>query len=206
MAEEPVLVSDDQGRVRHRLAKLVTEVLAPAPMAAGLLVVVALYSAASPAAALGWALLAALFASALPLLYVIVGVRRRRLTDHHVRLREQRPRILVVGIGLVAAGIVLLARLGAPREIVALLVAEIVGLLIALLITLVWKLSIHTASAAGAVVILALVLGPVWLTLFLLVSVIGWARVELGDHTPAQTAVGALVGAVVAGTIFTLLR
>jgi len=168
--------------------------------------VVAFHSTSSATAALGWALLAALFASALPLLYVVVGVRRRRVTDRHVRLREQRPRFLVVGIGLVAAGLVLLARLGAPREIVALLAAEIVGLLIALLITLVWKLSIHTASAAGAVVILALVVGPVWLTLLLLVGVIGWARVDLGDHTPAQTALGVLVGAVVAGTIFTLLR
>jgi len=206
MAEEKVVVRTEQRRSRHHLATLVTEVFAPVPLAAGLVAVVAFRSAASPAAALGWALLAAIFTSVLPLFYLIRGVRRRQFTDRHVRLREQRPRILLVGVGLVAVGLVLLTRLGAPREIVALLVSMIAGLLIAVLISLRWKASLHTASAAGTVVILALVLGPIWLALFLLVGLVGWARVELGDHTPAQAAVGALVGAAVAGTIFTLVR
>ena len=204
MAEETALVRD--GRARHRLARLVTEVLAPVPMAAGLLLVVSFHSTSSPGAAFGWAVLAALFAAVLPLVYVTIGVRRRRLTDRHVRLREQRPRVLLVGMALVAVGLALLALLGAPQEIMALLAAMIVGLGVALVFSLQWKLSLHTGSAAGSVVILALVLGPAWLTLFVLVGLVGWARVELGDHTPAQSAVGALIGAVVAGTVFTLLR
>ena len=33
-----------------------------------------------------------------------------------------------------------------------------------------------------------------------------WARVRLTAHTPAQVVVGALVGAVIAGTVFPALR
>jgi membrane-associated phospholipid phosphatase len=90
--------------------------------------------------------------------------------------------------------------------VVALVGAGGVGLAVALAITLVWKISIHTAVAAGAVVVLALVFGPALLVLAPLVALSGWARVEVGDHTPAQVLAGAAVGAAVAGAAFPLLR
>ena len=196
----------DQNPPHQRLARLATEVLSPVPMAAALLVVIAVHSSPSTAAAVGWSLLAAIFIAVLPLAYLTLSVRHGRVTDRNVRLREQRPRVLLVGVGLVAIGIALLAWLGAPREIMALLGAMLVGLAVALVTALKWKLSLHAAGAAGTVVIVALVFGPYWLALFSLVSVVGWARVELGDHTPVQVVLGALIGAMVAGIIFTLLR
>jgi membrane-associated phospholipid phosphatase len=35
---------------------------------------------------------------------------------------------------------------------------------------------------------------------------VAWARVRLGDHTPAQTLAGAALGGLVATTVFILLR
>jgi membrane-associated phospholipid phosphatase len=188
------------------LARLVTEVLAPAPVVAALLLAVAWRSAPTPAAALPWALLAAAFCSALPMLFILRGVRRGRLTDHHVRVRRQRRAPLLVAGGSVLVGLGLLLAAGAPRDVVALVGAGGVGLAVALAITLVWKISIHTAVAAGAVVVLALVFGPALLVLTPLVALSGWARVEVGDHTPAQVVAGAAVGAAVAGAAFPLLR
>jgi hypothetical protein len=69
----------------RRLARLVTEVLAPAPLSAVVLVVVALHSAASTAEALRWVVIGVLFATLIPFAYVLRGARRRRLTDHHFR-------------------------------------------------------------------------------------------------------------------------
>jgi membrane-associated phospholipid phosphatase len=66
--------------------------------------------------------------------------------------------------------------------------------------------SIHVAVVAGTVVILVLVFGTTWLALVPLIAAIGWARVRLGDHTPAQSLAGALLGAAVAATVFTALR
>ena len=191
---------------RRRVARLVTEVLAPAPTVAVLLLLVAWQSATTPAEAARWGILAALFASVVPFTYIVRGVRRGRLTDHHVRLREQRPLPLLVGIGSVLLGLALLASWGAPRELVALVAAMAVGLASALLVTLVWKLSIHTAVVAGAGVILVLVFGPALLALAPLVGLVCWARVAVGDHTPAQTLAGVALGAGVAASVFSLLR
>ena len=67
-------------------------------------------------------------------------------------------------------------------------------------------MSIHTAVAAGALVILVLVYGWPLVVTAPLVAAVGWSRVALKDHTVAQVVVGALVGAAVAGGVFAALR
>ena len=189
-----------------RLARLVTEILAPAPTVAVLLLLVAWHSAPTAAEAVRWGALAALFASFVPFLYIVRGVRRGRLTDHHVRVREQRRLPLLVGVASVVIGLTLLALWGAPRELVALVASMVVGLASSLLVTLVWKISIHTAVVAGAITILVLVFGWPLLVLAPLAALVCWARVAVRDHTPAQTVAGVVLGATVAAVCFTLLR
>ncbi len=191
---------------KQRLARLVTEVLAPAPTVAGLLLAVAWRSTPTAAEAVKWGLLASLFASVIPFLFILRGVMRRRLTDHHVRIREQRPIPLLVGAASVLFGLGLLAWWGAPRQLVALVAAMLVGLVTSMLVTLFWKLSIHTAVSAGALVILVLVFGRGFLALTPLVGLVGWARVASGDHDMGQVLAGAALGTTVAGVVFSLLR
>ena len=195
-----------QPRRRRRLARAVTEVLAPTVVTSALLVAVGWHSAATAPDALGWALVAVLFAAVVPLFYILRGVRRHRLTDHHVRLREQRPAPLLVGVVSVLVGLALLARGGAPRDLVALVGAMSVGLLASLLVTLAWKVSIHTAVVAGAVVVLILVFGPALVVFAPAVALVAWARVEVGDHTAPQTLAGAVLGGSIAAVFFSLLR
>ncbi|MEU7673609.1 hypothetical protein AB0C42_02200 [Micromonospora taraxaci] len=83
--------------------------------------IIALHSTA-PAVmtVLGWALLAILFCSVVPYAVIWVGVRRGRLTDHHIGVREQRRRPLVYGLLSVLVGLAVLVVLaGAPRPLVA---------------------------------------------------------------------------------------
>lgn len=191
--------------VRRRLARVVTEVLAPTPVVAVLLLVIAWHAAPTPAG-LAWGLLTALFASALPFLYVLRGVRRQHLTDHHVGQREQRARPLAVAIGSLAVLLAILLTGGAPRELVAAVVAITASLVSGTLITLAWKISGHAGVVAGTVVMFAIAIGPALLALLPLVALVGWARVEVGDHTPAQVVAGAALGAVIGGLVFALLR
>jgi membrane-associated phospholipid phosphatase len=68
-----------------------------------------------------------------------------------------------------------------------------------------WKISIHSAVAAGAVVTLAVVYGP-WLWLLgLLVVLVCWSRVELRDHTTGQVIGGSFLGVLIGGFYFALL-
>jgi PAP2 superfamily len=95
------------------------------------------------------------------------------------------------------------ATVDAPRQLV---VAMLAGLAATLVVTLWWKLSVHTAAAAGTVAILALTFDPVLTLAVPAVALVAWARVRLGDHTPAQTLAGAALGGLVATTVFAALR
>jgi membrane-associated phospholipid phosphatase len=154
----------------------------------------------------GLGLLAATFCGLLPYGIVIAGVRRRRWTDRHLRTRQQRPVPLLAGIGSVVAGLAALLALDAPRQLVALVVAMLTGLAATLVVTLWWKLSVHAAAASGTVAILALTFGPALTLTVPTVALVAWARVRLGDHTPAQTVAGAALGGLVATTVFIALR
>jgi membrane-associated phospholipid phosphatase len=134
------------------------------------------------------------------------GVRRGRLSDRHIGVREQRTGPLLFGLVSVLAGLTLLAVTGAPRELIALVVASFAGGVVATAVNRFWKSSIHTGVAAGAAVVLVLVFGPALLVTAVVVAAVGWSRVRLRDHTVAQVVVGAALGAVIAGTVFALLR
>ena len=54
--------------------------------------------------------------------------------------------------------------------------------------------------------ILLLVFGPAALALAPTVALVAWARLATQDHTLGQTVAGAVLGAVVAAPIFSLLR
>lgn len=157
-------------------------------------------------AGVGWGLMAAGFCGVVPILWIKWGQRRGYWGDRHVRRRQDRL-IVIPGILVsVAACITLMVTLGAPREMTALIVAMLATLFAILAITTAWKISVHTAVSAGALVMLALAYGPWVLTAAPLVALVGWSRVVLRDHTPAQVLAGAALGAVLAGAVFTWLR
>ncbi|SCL16110.1 phosphatase PAP2 family protein [Micromonospora inyonensis] len=185
---------------------MVTEATAPAVLVTVLLVTVGWRSAPTGLGGLGWGLLATVFASGIPIAYILGGVRRGRLTDHHVRIREQRRIPLLVGLASAAGGLALLAALGAPRPVLALVAAGVIGLVVASSVSHWWKMSIHSAVAAGALVVLASTFGPRLLVGSPLLVLVGWSRVRLGNHTVGQVVTGAGLGALVAVTVFTPLH
>ena len=187
----------------YRVARAVTHVLAPTELGLAVIVLTALH--ADGVAGLGWAALTAVFAPGLPLVYLLSGVRRGRYSDIHVRAREQRRPLLLFAVGSVGCALGLLWVFSAPRALIALILAMLAGLFVFGLVTLAWKISFHTGTAAGVTVVLALQFGPWAMMTTLLVALIGWSRVRLADHTVAQVSAGAGIGAVVAATVFAAL-
>lgn len=189
--------------MRHRAATTVAAVLAPVPLGAALLVFVGWRAADDPLAGAGWGLFAAFFAAALPF-GLTYRLRSNRPPGGHANRR--RVAYLAVALTSAATGIALMTWLGAPPAVTAATVTMMIGLLASLLVNTQWAISNHTAAAAGGAVILALLVGPVTLTVLIpLVSVVAWARVALGTHTPRQAAAGAALGAAVAAVAFSLL-
>ncbi|MGI5281719.1 hypothetical protein ACQEVF_59260 [Nonomuraea polychroma] len=147
----------------------------------------------------GWGVLAAALCGGIPAVVIFGGVRRGWFGDWHIGERSQRPKLVAVIVTLVVLALTLLVVLGAPMVMVACVAIMLATLAVVGPITLVWKISFHTAVAAGSVVMLAWVL-PWPLLAFavggVVVALIGWARAEIRDHTPAQVLAGAAAGAV----------
>ncbi|MEU4213824.1 phosphoesterase PA-phosphatase [Actinoplanes sp. NPDC026623] len=189
-----------------RLARIVSEVFAPAVLVAGLMLAIGWHSGGEPGVSRWWGLPGALFAAGIPLAYVLRGVRAGRLTSHHIPEREHRRLPLLFGIASVAVGLPVLVLLGAPRDVPALMAAGGAGLLVFAAVTHWWKMSIHAGVAAGTVATLVAVYGPVALIGVLAALLACWSRIRLSAHTPAQVVAGALVGALIAATVFPALR
>ncbi|MFD3803857.1 hypothetical protein ACFWSF_37295 [Streptomyces sp. NPDC058611] len=157
-------------------------------------------------AGIGWGLLGCLFAAVIPLAFIKYGIRRGRWADRHVGQRQPRIVVMTFIIFSVATGILLLWAFGAPRSMIALIAAMLATLAVLLAVTPAWKISVHAAVSSGSVAMLALTYGPRVLPAYALVAVVGWSRVSLKDHTPAQVLAGTLVGGAVAAGTFALVR
>ena len=146
----------------------------------------------------GWGLLAALFTAVLPTLFISYGVRHGRWSDRNVGARGPRLAVLAFITASVAAGLILLVVLGAPRLLTGYLAFMLGSIAMLAAITFVWKISIHCAVASGSVAILALSFGPLMLLGYVLVALLCWSRVTLGDHTVGQVIAGSVLGAAAA--------
>jgi membrane-associated phospholipid phosphatase len=189
----------------HRFARTVTEAFAPAVLAAAMVVVFALSGAGSLRAGVGWALLAALFTAAVPYAIVWTGVRRGHLTDHHIGVREQRRTPLLLGLVSCLAGIGVLAVLGAPRPLTAMVVVLFTTGVVITGVNQLWKLSAHAAVAAASAETLVIAFGQ-WMTpLFVVVALVAWSRVRLGAHSPAHVVAGAIAGVALSPPVYVLV-
>jgi membrane-associated phospholipid phosphatase len=142
-----------------------------------------------------WAMVYLVIAVGLPCLYVAWLVYTGRLIDMHMPVRRQRiaPLLCTAVCAVCAALLVWVA--SAPPLLSGLALVNVVQAWLFLVITLHWKISLHSTTAANLAVVGLLLLGSAALPLAALVLLVAWARVYLGRHTVAQTVAGALLGA-----------
>ncbi len=130
----------------------------------------------------------------IPLGYVVWLVRRGKVTDLDLQLREQRNGPFIVTIAGVSAAWLVMRLGGAPEAFTLMAGASVIQSLLIYLITLRWKISVHTSTAAGMTVLLWSVAGRTAVPLALTLPFIAWSRVKLRRHTPLQTLAGTALG------------
>jgi len=184
-------------------ARVLSEVLTPAAVNIFVAVAIGLHSRSST-----WGVVVALAAGGLPLIAILLSVRAGKLGDHHVTNRAERP--LVIALIFAALVICLIAQLllAAPRPVIGLTATMIVTLIVLGAVTgfAKVKISVHTAVAAGATVMLSIAISPVWALAAVVVALLMWARVRIEEHTPIEVVAGAGVGLVVAAVVFGMIH
>ena len=144
-----------------------------------------------------WAGVYVLLAMIIPLGYLIWLVRRGKVADLDLHLREQRygPFVVTLTGAALAWGVLTLG--GAPQVLRLLAAATGVQTLVVFLITLRWKISVHTSMAAGMTVLVWSVIGKAAAPLVITIPLIAWSRVKLRRHTFWQTVAGIVLGCLI---------
>ena len=134
--------------------------------------------------------------------YFSIKLGRR---DGDIPDRTLRFKPMMLGVCSYAIGTVVLYLMDVPKIIWVLMMCYAIVTFVMTIITLYWKISIHSVGVAGPAMALSVVFWPWGLLYFLLLPPIAWSRYVLKRHTPAQLVAGALTGFVITGIVFLLL-
>jgi membrane-associated phospholipid phosphatase len=140
--------------------------------------------------------IADLFTTGLMILCLFIFIRFGLISSPDIPDRQQRFLPLVVAAIVLFVGFLALSFAHAPRLIQALMACYAIETLIVAIISCWWKISIHTATMGCSLVVLTVQFGAIVLPCYLLLPLVGQARIVLERHTIAQTIAGAFLGIV----------
>lgn len=190
--------------MRKRLANLASNFLNPFLVSVMVILWLSLSSSASSAEAFKWTLILISLCVLPVYLMSVYSVRSGRLDAIFSNTRKQRTRIYLFGCVCAAISIIVMLLLGAPIELVAVLVAVLTAGILFMLVNLRWKISIHAAFVMGTAVLLIMLYGWKAVAAVAIVPVIAWSRMELGQHSMGQVTAGALLSTTVLVSVFYL--
>ena len=192
--EQTIIEAQGENTKRIRVARRVSNILAPATISLPFILLVAFYKAQNQLTALIYACITLFFLSVGPLLYIIIGVRLGKLSDIDVSRRSQRAGPFIFGIVSVMIGWLVLALTNGPRNLQTVMIITVFSGIIMMVITFWWKISMHASSLGGVATMLTVLYGAVMLPLFVLLVFVSWSRVVLRRHTVTQVIAGSLAG------------
>lgn len=144
----------------------------------------------------------------LPLSFVPFYLTQKVIKSIHMDTSRERIIPLTMNSIFYYLGFYLLNRLQVPDLIKMYLLASFSVVVVTLLVSLKWKISIHMigiGGLTGAIVSISWHLGvdmkAIWMGLILCSGLIGFARLALNKHTPAQVYAGFVTGFIVAGGV-----
>ena len=202
--EQTIIEAQGENTKRIRVARRVSNILAPATISLPFIVLVAFYQSQDQLTAFIYACITLFFLSVGPLLYIIIGVRLGKLSDIDVSRRSQRVGPFIFGIVSVMIGWFVLTLTNGPRNLQTVMIITVFSGIIMMAITFWWKISMHASSLGGVATMLTVLYGAVMLPLFVLLVLVSWSRVVLRRHTVTQVIAGSLAGIVLSLVILKL--
>ena len=188
--------------MRERLAKLVSNILNPFLVSAVIITLLAFKTTSSAIDVLKWVLISVTL-SVLPVFIAVMCLLRfRKLDSFFANPREQRNSIYVLASLVGAIGCGILWYFKAPELLAVAFTAGLISIIVFMAINYFWKISLHTGFTAASVAVAIMVYGvtAAWSVIFL--PLVGWARIELKQHTLGQVIAGGLLAAAIVSGVF----
>jgi len=155
--------------------------------------------------ALLWTLLSAAIVNVPVAVLIFSSVRSGRYSDPSVSIREQRTSLYAVGGVCLVILLVVLVVGKAPVIIIACLVSAVLATVVGYWINRYTKLSLHSAAMAGCATVLLITALPVGVFMAVMTPLVGWSRIHLKHHTPAQILIGWMVPMICVFVVFRLM-
>ncbi len=151
---------------------------------------------------LPWMTTFLLFSLILPGIYVLWQMEIGKIHDFHISdPNERKQPFLIAGISAII-GLIILIILKAAHPVIVVAVAYSTIAIVVALITLYWKISIHTAVFSSVATVLFILYGTAYWWLFLVIIPLAWSRVYRKHHTVLQTAAGAVLAFSLTTAVF----
>jgi len=141
----------------------------------------------------------------IPFFYFVHLLTTKEISDWDTTKRQQRVKLYGATLIIHAVGVIFAWALG--KIILAKILFSFWTLaFVYTLVTLIWKISLHTGVFATAATFAAVLFGTNWIWLSAFLPVIAWSRLRLKKHTLSQVIVGALLGPVILLSLFSWLN
>lgn len=191
-----------QIKTRRQIANLTSYILSPFSVSLVVIILLSFESTSSTLDALKWSLIL-IAVSILPVFSVTLYLARSgRLDGIFTGVRGQRTKVYLLAVVCAVVGVVIITCLGAPLVLRAIFVAGLSAVIVFMFINLWWKISLHIAFVAAAVAVLIILYGSIGAISVVFLPLVGWARIEAGQHSVAQLATGAILTAVIVVIVF----
>lgn len=120
--------------------------------------------------------------------------RKGMIADEDASVKEERTVPFFVAVLIYTLGLLVLYFAKADPVIISFWFCYISNTLLVIGINKFWKISAHALGAAGPFGVIMYMAGTGGLLFLIVIFIIGWARIKLRMHTPAQVAAGAVAG------------
>jgi membrane-associated phospholipid phosphatase len=176
------------------IARWISHVISPHIVGIVITAMVALNFSNNPLEMLGWLLILVPIVVLPPLFYLLWLVHIGKLEDIYMPDRSTRLRPLTMMMGWIFFCLLLIHYWEAPAIVEAFFLSALILIGILSLVTLFWKISFHGATISAAATATVMMAGSWAWPVFLLIPLVGWARIRLERHTPRQVVFGSLIG------------
>lgn len=151
---------------------------------------------------LPWMGIAFFFAIMIPGGYILWKLEKKEIADIHLSDHTERKIPFMITAISATAGALVLFLIGAAKPVVVMMVAFAMNAITVALITLFWKVSIHTALYSSVITVLVILYGAKFAWLYLLLIPLAWSRIYRHRHSLQQVIGGAIIAFVSTSLVF----
>lgn len=136
------------------------------------------------------------FSTIVPFVNIFIGLKRNKITDIHVAELAQRREPFIVSLISILIGTLVLHLMKVPHEIVILGCVMFLNGFIFFIISLFWKISMHSSILAGIITSLMVLVNVNYAWGFILLPILIWARMHRQRHNIYQGVIAIIIAVV----------